>query len=494
MLEDYFLIVVCVAVLAGLAFVVAGFRQPMLFYYGGLFGTAVLKTPELPVVREKVTIVEVCMLLLWLCWPLLAKGRIRSVMVPQILRLGGAFCVVCLTSSLLATLTAPPALQSPKMTAYSLLEAINYCYGVAILWTTVNVLDTWQRWIGAIAAWLAGMTLASGVGVAAVVGVAPGWAYEETGRINSTLKNENQVPSMILPTLLVAILAAVRIGGGGAARLAMLGVAGAAMLTAIGTGSRTAALMIVLAGVGVYWVVASATQVRQVVQSFILANLAVVLSGLVVFYFWFAWSRYDGEYSLVKTPSWQRPAVLLIEWYSGSRNLDDTRPRQIRNAMEYFWNSPVLGTGPKYGSYYAETGGEVHNTYFSLMLETGFLGLGCFLSLIALAFWEGYRRGRQCPYPWFAMLSQALLVGLLLLCLYNATILGLRQRNIWFLLGMIYAFCDLVAAGAVPSPVMPHWLPRGAYAFFYDTPSRPGTMTAAAPMTIGATGGVGRGQ
>lgn len=469
MLDTYFYEILIAAALAGGGLFLAGLRNPIVFFYAGLFGTAILKTPELPVVREKFTIVELCLLCLWMCWPLLLKGRIPSKATGLVYLWGGAFCIICLSSSLIAISTAPPRMVTAKMAAYSLLEAVNYCYGVAILWTCVQVLDSWQRWVGAIMAWVGGMAVASFVGAAAVVGMAPGWAYEETGRINSTLRNENQVPSMILPLLVVVLMIAVRRGLPLRYRGFALAIFVSALLAAIGTGSRTAALMIGLSGAGVVWILHTAIQTKRSVYRFQLAYLALAFAGVVVSYFAIAWSQYDGNYSLMSTPSWQRPAVLLIEWFDGRRGLDDTRPKQIANAMEYFWQSPILGTGPKFGSSFAATGGEVHNTYFSLLLETGFVGLSSFLALVWLAAYLGFDAARKCRYPWYGILGRALIVGLFLICLYNATMLGLRQRNIWFMLGMLLAFSDLVAAGVAPELILPRSIPKGMRAIFVDS-------------------------
>lgn len=468
MIDEYFYEVVALASLVGGGLFLAGLRNPVVFFYAGLFGTAILKTPELPIVREKFTVVELCLLCLWMCWPLLLKSRLPSKSTGLIYLWGGGFCIVCLASSLIAITTAPPRMVTTRMAAWSLLEAVNYCYGVAILWTCVQVLDTWQRWVGAIMAWVGGMAVASFVGAAAVAGVAPGWAYEETGRINSTLRNENQVPSMILPLLVIVLMIAVRRGLPIRYRVLALGIFMAALLAAIGTGSRTAALMIGLSGAGVFWILQSAMRSKLSVYRFQLVNLAIGFAALVVVYFVFAWSQYDGKYSLMSTPSWQRPAVLLIEWSEGKRAIDGTRPQQIAGAMEYFWHSPVLGTGPKFGSGMAELHGEVHNTYFSLLLETGFVGLSAFLALVWLAAYLGFEAARKCPYPWYGILGRGLIVGLFLLCLYNATILGLRQRNIWFLMGMLLAFSDLVLSGVRPEATLPRWIPQAWKAIYVD--------------------------
>ena len=94
--------------------------------------------------------------------------------------------------------------------------------------------------VNAILAWMIGLAVASIVGVAAFGGLAPDWAVEETGRICSTLKRENQVPSMILPIILVVLLCSVRKGMTLPWRVVFLGLTMAALIATIGSGSRTA--------------------------------------------------------------------------------------------------------------------------------------------------------------------------------------------------------------------------------------------------------------
>ena len=463
-MDNSTLITIALAGVILVPIILMGLRNPMVFFYFSLAATSFLKTPELPYVREKLAATEIGLLLVWLFWGMIPKSRIEQPSLNAVYRYGGFFALICFLSTGLAVLFGSPNVAgselSEKNVAYSLIEAMNYTYGVLIVWTTVRLLDSWQRWISAILAWMAGMAIASFIGAAAVAGFAPDWAFEETGRICSTLKNENQVPSMILPIILAVLLTTVRTGLNFRYRVFCVLLAVAAMITALGTGSRTAALMLLLSGLGLYWIIASSAKAGRVIDLTLLSGLTIAFSAAVVFYFWFAWMLYDGQYSLMKTPSWQRPAVLLIEWIQGTRDLDSTRPAQIKTAMEHFWNSPILGTGPKLGGFYVEINGEVHNTYFSLLLETGILGLGSFLALLGSAALRAMVTSRTCPYPWYAILARCLLVGLVLLGLYNATMLGLRQRNIWFLIGLLYSFSDLAVSHSPPASQAPEPLPR----------------------------------
>lgn len=450
---------------------VAGIRNPIVFFYFAIASTAFLKTPELPIVREKLALPEFGFLLTWLFWANIPKHRIAHPSLGPMMQVGSVFALVCFISSCIGVMgTDSRGLPlSSKLVSYSFLETLNYIYALGIVWTAINLLDSWPRWLNAVLAWIVGMAVASLVGAAAVAGMAPAFAYEDTGRICSTLRNENQVPSMILPIILAVFLGSVRKGLPGWVRLIFFALAAAALVTAIGTGSRTALLMIILSGAGLYLIVGSSSDAGQSINLPMVSSLAILFTVAIIFYFSLAWSMYDGNYSLVRTPSWQRPAVLFIEWYQGKKEFDSTRPLQIAAAVEYFWNSPLIGAGPKLGAIFASTHGEVHNTYFSLLLETGVLGLGCFLALKFNAATTALRLSKTCPYRWYAILARCLLVGLITLTLYNNTMLGLRQRNIWILLGMLFAFGDLAQSSspeATQDPIDGAGLPRWLYGFY----------------------------
>ncbi len=437
----------CIVLLPVLAI---GLRNPIVFFYFAIASTAFLKTPELPIVREKLALPEFGFVLTWLFWANIPKHRIAHPSLPPMTQIGGFFGLICLVSSAVgvmgSTRTGQP--YSGTMVAYSFLESINYIYGVMIVWTTINLLDSWPRWLNAILAWMIGLAVASIVGVAAFGGLAPDWAVEETGRICSTLKRENQVPSMILPIILVVLLCSVRKGMALPWRVVFLGLTMAALIATIGSGSRTALLMIMCAAMALYWISATSLGASDLIDLKLLSMLTLVFSAVVGLYFCVAWIMYDGNYSLFGTPSWQRPAVLIIEWAQGTRELDHSRPRQIMGALAYFWNSPIIGTGPKLGAMLAATGGEIHNTYFSLLLETGVLGVGSFLLLIFSAVSRSSQAVNVCRFRWYSILARCLLVGLVLLAIYNSTMLGLRQRNIWILIGLLYAFSDLAVSVA----------------------------------------------
>ncbi|WP_417748821.1 O-antigen ligase family protein [Rosistilla oblonga] len=462
MIDDNLILILLLLGIVGAAFVALNARRPIVFLYAAIFCTAILKTPQLPVVREKFTATEVFMLLTWLFASQLPRLH-RHLPSDRVVKpLAIAFVLSCIVSGMIGLASVPATtIDMPRVYASVFVEIANYIYGVLIVLTVIRAIDRWERLTGAVFAWILGMTVASFVGVLATVHLAPGFAYEEgTRRICSTLRNENQVPSMILPLITLPIMASAHRHLGLLPRIAMLGLTAMAFLTALGTGSRTAVLMLIFAAVALGLVLTQDSKARLLFNLGQLRSFAFFFAIAVVSYFVVAWAAYDGNYSLMRTPSWQRPAALLIEAYNGKRDLDSTRPQQFKVAMEQFWKTPVFGTGPKLGARVAQTHGEVHNTYFSLLLETGIVGLLLHLALLFQAARFCWIAVQRCPFHWYRMMGKALLIGLVLLVLYNNTMLGLRQRNIWFLVGFMFAYGNLVML-KVPPPrtlKLPFWL------------------------------------
>ena len=79
--------------------------------------------------------------------------------------------------------------------------------------------------------------------------------------------------------------------------------------------------MIMCAAMALYWISATNLGASDLIDLKLLSILTLVFSAVVGLYFCVAWIMYDGNYSLFGTPSWQRPAVLIIEWAQGPENL-----------------------------------------------------------------------------------------------------------------------------------------------------------------------------
>lgn len=429
-------------------------RRPVRGLYLAFFTSGILLTPNLPVVRDKFAATEVVFLLTWVAL-LLHRGRatgagpLRQQQMLSLL-LGGAFILWTLLSFGLNNMGYTEAFVP------SLVETVNFIYGYLMFLTTVMLAREWEHWQGSINWWVAGAAVVVFFGVWAMEGSAPSWTYEEfTRRVSSTLRNENQVPSFLLPIFTVLVFMAVRKKTSLKYQALMWALAGGALLTSIGSGSRTALLMMLVAVMGVAYV-AMHTAGNRPYKVGAMLNMSLALCAGFAVYFALALLNYEGDYALGHTPPWQRPVVMFYDWYHGYRELDTTRPAQLVAVMENVSDHLLLGTGPKvYVGLYRMA--EIHNTYAGILLQTGVIGLLLFLLWLLHLLWHSFRRVRRITEPWRKVLVLSLIVGMVTLLLYNMTIFGLRQRTIWLLAGLLVASWSLAPKAvrrrvAVPGP------------------------------------------
>ena len=299
--------------IGGLALLGLIIRRPMWGLYLAIAATAVLKTPELPLVREKLTAVEFFMLFTWIALAVTGvKGRRLAsdptLAVNKALALG--FVGWVFLSGFWHNLLG-------GVQATSLLETFNYGYGVTIYFTILYMVRDWRTWRNCLWAWVAGAVIAAGVGALATLTHAPGWAIEDfTGRVCSTLRNENQVPSFLLPILPVVVIFFAYSKRSFRARLLLLALLGAMFLTAVGAGSRTGIGMLALCTMAILGVWVYEGRTKQVKFSLI-GSLGMAMVGSMVLYFVVALAAFDGNYRLGYTPAWQRPAAMLTNWFEG---------------------------------------------------------------------------------------------------------------------------------------------------------------------------------
>jgi hypothetical protein len=367
-----------------------------------------------------------------------------------VLTLGAGFIALVLVAYLIGLFAAPHGFVA------STVETLNYAYGFLMFATVVHLVDRWEVLRNCLWAWLASAALVSAVGMLAVVGVAPGWAYDDfTMRVSSTLKFENQVPSFLLPILPVAVVLAVARTERPARRLALALLAMAGIGTLAMTGSRVGFLMTGLFFAGLLWIAATEGRRSQVDRGHIVAAFAALVAlqaGITTY----ALATYEGDYALGRTPPWQRPAVTLFEWVSDTGGdlsaIDESRVDQISFVTAHVVDYAVLGIGPKMiGARFGHE--EIHNTYLGVLFETGVVGVVLLLLLLAKVAGIAWDAVRRTPPGVQRAVVRALLLGFVLLLLYQFTMFGLRQRNLWLLMGLLVAVPRVVPL--VDAPLYP---------------------------------------
>jgi hypothetical protein len=138
---------------------------------------------------------------------------------------------------------------------------------------------------------------------------------------------------------------------------------------------------------------------------------------------------------------------MLYDWVTGTgadiEQIDRSRVDQTTFVLGNFDAYAAVGIGPKMvGVRYGME--EIHNTYLGVMLETGVPGLVLFMTCVALVLMQGRWAMRRCGPDLERALIRALVLGFLLLLFYQFTMYGLRQRNLWMMMGLIIALRRVV--------------------------------------------------
>ena len=416
-------------------------RRPERGIFLAFLTSGILLTPNLPIIRDKVTATEFVFLMVWFALLINHGKRNRDLPLQRnqkiSLLLGGVFIMWAVISFGLNNMVYTRAFIP------SMIETINMVYGYMMFLTTVFLLRDWERWEKALNWWVAGSVVVVFFGVWAMIGGAPSWTYEEfTHRISSTLRNENQVPSYLLPIFVCMIFMAIKKRISLRKQLFFWVLIASTMLTSVGTGSRTALVMLVVSALGVFYV-AYRVRRRRAYSRHSLINISLSLAAGLVVYVSVALVNYDGNYRLGHTPSWQRPVVMFYDWGQGNKDFDTNRQEQLIAVTEHAGDNLLIGTGPKiYGLQFGIA--EIHNTYAGVLLQTGLIGFLLFMLWLAHIMWLALTSFRKIGEPYQRLMVLSLIVGMFTLLLYGMTMYGLRQRTIWLLSGLLVASSSLI--------------------------------------------------
>lgn len=419
--------------LVGVALAFVIFRTPVFGVYGYLFGSAVLLTPNLPLVREKLAACDFVMLIVFVSFfANRSKWKLQALLPIQksALGIGGAYLLICAFSILINA-------SEIQDTSRSLVEYIVYLYGFAACVAIVVLVDTKAKWRNCLIAWCFGAGVVGIFATLAASGIYnPGWGRDEfTRRISSTLRESGQISSYcgpILPFMVFASsisLVPTRI------RTVLYCLIIPVIVAILGSGSRIALLILVTSLIGVF-VLRPMFPTRNPLGGLAFWLIALVSVGGLAKTVYEVSTDTSQVYAAGQTSPFERPIRIMAEWWRGERGLDSTREKQAYLFSQRYLNHPILGIG--LGNYSVKyRTHEIHNSYLSSIAETGAMGF-CALLLWLTAVWRigvsGFRISRD---PDYRLLIACVLFGFLLLLMYQVTTLGLRQRPWWFLPALI---------------------------------------------------------
>lgn len=413
-------------------------KAPVRGIYAAFFASGILQTVNLGPLREKVGLTELVVLLTWCA--MLINPTWRTQRLPLI---GWQKLPLLSLSTFVLIYWLSFFINNATYYGYmigSLVETMNLTYGALMVLTVVLLVQTPTQWKGCLVGWLAGAAIVSLVGIWALTGTAPAWTLDEfTGRICSTLKAENQIPSFLVPILVVAIVWSASRSLSSIQRGILLILIAAMSVTMIGTGSRTAFLLLIITVIAIIFVIISQFTNKQLMKGYL--GFSLILSAVsLFFYISAALAMYDGHYGLGHTPAWQRPVVTLYETVKGNRSVDDTRTLQAEVVISNADAAMFIGNGPKLsGSKFSVA--EIHNTYAGVFFDTGFLGVILFIFFLFSSFLAARYKLNDSSIN---LLISSALVGFFMLLLYGMTMYGLRQRTIWLMAGLLISVPSMI--------------------------------------------------
>jgi O-antigen ligase len=425
------------AAIAAAAFLLAIWRYPVRGLYVAIFASAILLTPHLPVVREKLAACEIVMLLTWIAvlanWP--AQGGRALPLAPEQKRVvlwGAAFIGTVLVSFVVGVVRERVRL------APTLVETANYVYGFLLFATIVHLVTSWNKWVRCLYAWCFATAVVCLVGAWSLLGSAPAWTRDDfTNRLSSTFKFANQLPGFCLPVLPVVLVVAAARTTRPYLSWACVALSGGIVVCVLATGSRTAFVMLcfVLAGVAY---LATRPSRRAELRIWPLRAISVMLLGGFMVFVGSVVLRGDLDYRAGATPVYERPLRMFVEWTRESGPLDETRHAQLKLVWRTFALRPVLGVGPHNFPQVFHSH-EVHNTYLGVLAEEGLLGLTALLLWLGSVFAASRRGMSVLPGSADRLIALGLLIGFAALLVYGIGIFGLRQRHMWILCGLLAA-------------------------------------------------------
>jgi len=98
----------------------------------------------------------------------------------------------------------------------------------------------------------------------------------------------------------------------------------------------------------------------------------------------------------------------------------------------------LVGVGPGNGQDVYGLRFEIHNTYVNVLVEEGLLGTVLLFGIFVVSFQAGVRMVRMSRGR-FRAVGIGLLSGQMTLLAYGVTMYGLRQRELWIMVGLLVA-------------------------------------------------------
>lgn len=429
------MIVVLVGVLVVVVFAVMIFQRPALGLYLGVALSGFLMTPDLPVVGTRLAVPDIP-LLLALIGLVIALSLSRSLALPQDHTVRSVLTIFIIFLFLAVVSLCINSIFRHMDLLNSLVEVASYIYGFSIAVAMILLVDDWQKWHRFVMFWLIGVAVVSAISVLAVLGLGPEWAHHGGGRIKSTTRAVNQLPSYIAPAIPLLVGLYVVSARNRLAAIWTVPVLLAVVIALSVTGSRLALAM------SAFVLVASIIYCARYIRRYPLTAMSVFVISLSVFliasYYVVAIIAMGPE----ALPETMRGLVRPIERTVTAASFDEylgARGEQLGIILNNFHHGLLLGVGPANFMEVFNHRHSVHSTYFSVYIELGLISLVLLLAAMVLLVVRGYEAARRLDDSKQSIMLGMAVIAFLTLCIYGVATFGLRQRIFWLIIGLLLA-------------------------------------------------------
>ncbi|MBE2170232.1 MULTISPECIES: O-antigen ligase family protein [unclassified Cobetia] len=405
------------------------------------FCSAILITPHLPVVGYKLTLPDFVFVILIAYFALSARNNDSSGKI-KINSVATFFFLVLLlfvVSCYFSVLFNGISYVGQDYITYMSIEFVNYIYGFILSFITCLLLNSKEDIYCVIKCWIFGSIVLGFGSFLAFMGVGGDLFIDDfSGRISSTMRAINQVPSFVAPALAFSLALSFNTFNEKLLNIKWI-VLGCvfSIIALLATGSRTSLGMAVLVFLSllVYsYFFPSSKKKNFSVYRFLLTTgfISTLVTYFMVGFFYISTSQ--------DLPALFRPIQLMLTWQTGILDVTDTtRIEQIEVGLKSINDYPLFGIGP--GAFMPRHHmNEIHNSFLGVAVGQGILGISLLIILIGLLI-AIVSKGIQVTSDLsMKIIGFSLLVAFISLVGYAFFVYGMRQRNFWLIIGLILAY------------------------------------------------------
>ena len=331
-------------------------------------------------------------------------------------------------------------IHAPHVTNY-LFESAGMAY-LGLLALTISVLLVQdEEWFDSAGRWL--MYSTAIVGTVCLIGIIKRFVFgfgdlflfSNTAKLIATFKYPNQLAGFLVLLIPVAWEFLWKAYGKRRLFYSMLCLV---MLAAVAaTCSRTGLAVVFALAVG-YGIWGLVRKRYKLVITVVLAGIIVLGTVLLVV------TIAGDENGASPLPGSKAIFSLVSEVFSRGQVTDTFRLENWANGVRLFLVHPLTGYG--LGNIWLDYGHEVHNTYLSILAETGALGALAFLILLTYITLLGYQNLRLASIlrPRWTPYARGMFAGLLAEYLFATQHVVIRSRHLWLIFGVIVAMNTLL--------------------------------------------------